>query len=169
MDKKENKKKKVSILGIILGILLLLMTISLIVIIKILDVIPNNYFTMLIVILTILGIILNFFLIYNFKNKFLKFIKVFFIIVSIIIIIAYSFGIYYLNKTINLFENISIIKEEVTNYYIVVLDTSIYQEPSDLYEKKLAYYEKTDEKVINSLKLSLDYIAEIDIEKLPDP
>ncbi len=168
MDKKENKKKKVSILGIILGILLLLMTISLIVIIKILDVIPNNYFTMLIVILTILGIILNFFLIYNFKNKFLKFIKVFFIIVSIIIIIAYSFGIYYLNKTINLFENISIIKEEVTNYYIVVLYTSIYQEPSDLYEKKLAYYEKTDEKVINSLKLSLDYISEIDIEKLKE-
>ena len=168
MDKKENKKKKVSILGIILGILLLLMTVSLIVIIKILDIIPNNYFTMLIVILTILGIILNFFLIYNFKNKFLKFIKVFFIIVSIIIIIAYSFGIYYLNKTINLFENISIIKEEVTNYYIVVLDTSIYQEPSDLYEKKLAYYEKTDEKVINSLKLSLDYITEIDIEKLKE-
>ena len=29
MDKKENKKKKVSILGIILGILLLLMTVSL--------------------------------------------------------------------------------------------------------------------------------------------
>ena len=40
--------------------------------------------------------------------------------------------------------------------------------PSDLYEKKLAYYEKTDEKVINSLKLSLDYITEIDIEKLKE-
>ena len=107
MDKKENKKKKVSTLGIILGILLLLMTISLIVIIKILDIIPNNYFTMLIVILTILGIILNFFLIYNFKNKFLKFIKVFFIIVSINILMIYHliwlyFIIQYI-KQINIF------------------------------------------------------------------
>lgn len=168
MTKKKNKERKISILGIILGILLLLMTLSLIIIINILDIIPSNYYIPLIIILIIISIILNFFLIYKFKNKFLKAIKIFLTIISIIIILVYSIGIYYLNKTMNLFENISIIKEEVSYYYIVVLDTSIYQEPSDLYEKKLAYYETTDKEVIDSLKLSLEYTTTKDIAKLKD-
>ena len=168
MTKKKNKERKISILGIILGILLLLMTLSLIIIINILDIIPSNYYIPLIIILIVISIILNFFLIYKFKNKFLKVIKVFLTIISIIVILVYSTFIYYLNKTMNLFENISIIKEEVSYYYIVVLDTSIYQEPSDLYEKKLAYYETTDKEVIDSLKLSLEYTTTKDIAKLKD-
>lgn len=168
MTKKKNKERKISILGIILGILLLLMTLSLIIIINILDIIPSNYYIPLIIILIIISIILNFFLIYKFKNKFLKVIKIFLTIISIIVILVYSTFIYYLNKTMNLFENISIIKEEVSYYYIVVLDASIYQEPSDLYEKKLAYYETTDKEVIDSLKLSLEYTTTKDIAKLKD-
>lgn len=168
MTKKKNKERKISILGIILGILLLLMTLSLIIIINILDIIPSNYYIPLIIILIVISIILNFFLIYKFKNKFLKAIKVFLTIISIIIVLVYTTFIYYLNKTMNLFENISIIKEEVSYYYIVVLDTSIYQEPSDLYEKKLAYYETTDKEVIDSLKLSLEYTTTKDIAKLKD-
>ena len=168
MTKKKNKERKISILGIILGILLLLMTLSLIIIINILDIIPSNYYIPLIIILIVISIILNFFLIYKFKNKFLKVIKVLLTIISIIVILVYSTFIYYLNKTMNLFENISIIKEEVSYYYIVVLDTSIYQEPSDLYEKKLAYYETTDKEVIDSLKLSLEYTTTKDIAKLKD-
>ena len=168
MTKKKNKERKISILGIILGILLLLMTISLIIIINILDIIPSNYYIPLIIVLIVISIILNFFLIYKFKNKFLKVTKVFLTIISIIVILVYSTFIYYLNKTMNLFENISIIKEEVSYYYIVVLDTSIYQEPSDLYEKKLAYYETTDKEVIDSLKLSLEYTTTKDIAKLKD-
>lgn len=168
MTKKKNKERKISILGIILGILLLLMTLSLIIIINILDIIPSNYYIPLIIILIVISIILNFFLIYKFKNKFLKVIKIFLTIISIIVILVYSTFIYYLNKTMNLFENISIIKEEVSYYYIVVLDTSIYQEPSDLYEKKLAYYETTDKEVIDSLKLSLEYTTTKDIAKLKD-
>ena len=168
MTKKKNKERKISILGIILGILLLLMTLSLIIIINILDIIPSNYYIPLIIVLIVISIILNFFLIYKFKNKFLKVIKVFLTIISIIVILVYSTFIYYLNKTMNLFENISIIKEEVSYYYIVVLDTSIYQEPSDLYEKKLAYYETTDKEVIDSLKLSLEYTTTKDIAKLKD-
>lgn len=168
MTKKKNKERKISILGIILGILLLLMTLSLIIIINILDIIPSNYYIPLIIVLIVISIILNFFLIYKFKNKFLKVIKIFLTIISIIVILVYTTFIYYLNKTMNLFENISIIKEEVSYYYIVVLDTSIYQEPSDLYEKKLAYYETTDKEVIDSLKLSLEYTTTKDIAKLKD-
>lgn len=168
MNQKKNKKIRLSIPGIILGILLLIMTTSLVVILKLFDIIPNNYFTIILIVLIILSIILNFFLIFKFKNKVLKTIKIFLTIITVILIVAYSFGIYYLNKTMNLFDNISVIKEEVTNYYIVVLDTSIYNEPSDLYGKSLAYYEKTDSLVLDSLKLDLKYDIEKDMTKLKE-
>lgn len=168
MNQKKNKKIRLSIPGIILGILLLIMTTSLVVILKLFDIIPNNYFTIILIVLIILSIILNFFLIFKFKNKVLKAIKIFLTIITTILIVAYSFGIYYLNKTMNLFDNISVIKEEVTNYYIVVLDTSIYDEPSDLYGKSLAYYEKTDPSVLDSLKLDLKYDIEKDMTKLKE-
>ena len=160
--------KKKNIIGIIAGILLFIITTIFIVILKKIDVIPDKYFMLLVATCYIVTIITDIFLFISSDNIVFKLFKGLAYIVTILMIVGYSCGIYYLNKTINLFENISIIKEEVTNYYIVVLDTSIYQEPSDLYEKKLAYYEKTDEKVINSLKLSLDYITEIDIEKLKE-
>ena len=168
MKEKKRRKIRLSIPGIILGILLLIMNITLIVILKLFDIIPDNYYYLIVVVLFIISIIVNFFLIFKFKNKALKVFKIIFMIISTILIVAYSFGIYYLNKTMNLFDNISVIKEEITNYYIVVLDTSIYQEPSDLYEKSLAYYENTDSEVINSLKLSLKYEVVKDMTKLKE-
>lgn len=68
----------------------------------------------------------------------------------------------------NLFDNIAVLKEEVTNYYIIVLNTSKYQEPSDLFKKKLAYYEKTDQKVLDKIKLSLTYEVLKDVNKLKE-
>ena len=168
MKEKKHRKIRLSIPGIILGILLLIMNITLVVILKLFDIIPNNYYYLIAVVLFIISIIINFFLIFKFKNKALKVFKIIFMIISTILIVVYSFGIYYLNKTMNLFDNISVIKEEITNYYIVVLDTSIYQEPSDLYEKSLAYYENTDSEVINSLKLSLKYEVVKDMTKLKE-
>lgn len=168
MKEKKHRKIRLSIPGIILGILLLIMNITLVVILKLFDIIPDNYYYLIVVVLFITSIIINFFLIFKFKNKALKVFKIIFMIISTILIVAYSFGIYYLNKTMNLFDNISVIKEEITNYYIVVLDTSIYQEPSDLYEKSLAYYENTDSEVINSLKLSLKYEVVKDMTKLKE-
>ena len=168
MKEKKRRKIRFSIPGIILGILLLIMNITLIVILKLFDIIPDNYYYLIVVVLFIISIIINFFLIFKFKNKALKVFKIIFTIISTILIVAYSFGIYYLNKTMNLFDNISVIKEEITKYYIVVLDTSIYQEPSDLYEKSLAYYENTDSEVINSLKLSLKYEEVKDMTKLKE-
>lgn len=168
MKEKKRRKIRLSIPGIILGILLLIMNITLIVILKLFDIIPDNYYYLIVVVLFIISIIINFFLIFKFKNKALKVFKIIFMIISTILIVAYSFGIYYLNKTMNLFDNISVIKEEITKYYIVVLDTSIYQEPSDLYEKSLAYYENTDSEVINSLKLSLKYEVVKDMTKLKE-
>jgi len=165
---KSHKKNKVSILGIILGILLLIMTLSLIVLIYLLNVIPNNILILGSIFLIIITFLIDVFLIFKYEKKIFKILKMIVMVISIILIFIYSFGVYYLNKTMNLFQSISQIKEEVTNYYIIVLDSSIYQEPSDLYEKTLAYYENTDSEVIDSIKLDLTYEMVKDINLLKD-
>ena len=162
------RRKKLSLFGIILGILLIIMTISLIVLINTFNVIPDNYFTLIIVFLISSNIILNLLLMFNFKNKFLKVMHIISYVITILLLISFSFGIFYLNKTMNLFDNFNVIKEEVTDYYIIVLNDSVYQEPSDLYEKTLEYYDKTDKEVLNSIKLSLTYSSTSDINSLKD-
>lgn len=144
------------------------MTSFLIILINIFNIIPDNYYRLIITILICSNILLVFFLLFKFKNKFLKVIHILSYIFTIILLITFAIGIFYLNKTKNLFENISIIKEEVTDYYLIVLNDSIYEEPSDLYEKDLAYYEKTSQEVLNSIKLNLTYIETTDITILKD-
>lgn len=162
----KKSKKKLSIFGIILSILLIVITISLIYFINIFNIIPTNYYNYLIIFLVLLNIILTSLLIFNYKIKILKIVHIISYIMTIIILIIFSFGIIYLNKTLNLFDNITLIKEEVTDYYIIVLNDSKYQEISDLYEKTLAYYDNTNEEVINSIKLSLSYEKINDINLL---
>ena len=162
------KRKKISLFGIILGILLIIMTISLIVLINTFNVIPDNYYILIIVFLISSNIILNLLLMFNFKNKFLKVMHIISYVITILLLISFSFGIFYLNKTKNLFDNFNVIKEEVTDYYIIVLNDSVYQEPSDLYEKTLEYYDKTDKEVLDSIKLSLTYSSTSDINSLKD-
>ena len=162
------KRKKLSLFGIILGILLIIMTISLIVLINTFNVIPDNYYILIIVFLISSNIILNLLLMFNFKNKFLKVMHIISYVITMLLLISFSFGIFYLNKTMNLFDNFNVIKEEVTDYYIIVLNDSVYQEPSDLYEKTLEYYDKTDKEVLDSIKLSLTYSSTSDINSLKD-
>lgn len=166
--KKKKKVLKINIFGLILSLMLIAISISLIVFSQMFDIIPNNYYNLFLAFIIISNILLFILLVLKFKNKFLKVLKILAYIITIILIIIYSVGIVYLNKTRHLFENISIIKEEVTNYYIVVLDTSNYQEPSDLYEKSLAYYETTSKEVLDSIKLSLTYVPISDVTKLKD-
>ena len=68
----------------------------------------------------------------------------------------------------NFIDNISIMNEEITNYYIIVLDTSKYQESSDLYGQTLAYFDKTEQNILDKLKLDLTYKTTNDINKLKD-
>ena len=151
------KNKHKNIVGISSGILLLIVTITFINLVNTLNVIPNNYFTLGVSILLMLTIFIVIFLFIKSKNIIIKTIKILCYILTAILICSYSFGIYYLNKTRSFIDNITIINEEVTNYYIVVLKESKYQETSDLYEQTLAYFDNTDKKVLDSLKLELTY------------
>lgn len=162
------KKKSKNIIGISLGILLLIITISFINLIKMLNIIPDNYFLYGTITISFITLIIIAFLFIKSKNIVLKVIKAICYILAICLIGIYSFGTYYLNKTMNFIDNISIMNEEITNYYIIVLDTSKYQESSDLYGQTLAYFENTDTEVINSIKLNLTYTTTNDINALKD-
>lgn len=161
-------KKRKNIIGISLGILLLIITVSFISLLKILNIVPNKYFICGSIIISLITLIIIVFLLIKRKNIILKIIKTICYILAITLIGLYSFGIYYLNKTMNFIDNISIMNEEVTNYYIVVLATSKYQESSDLYGLTLAYYDRTDQDVIERIKLELKYTTTNDINKLKD-
>lgn len=159
-------KKVANILITLIGIIFTIITIILIVLLRLIGIIPDNYFIIGTVIIGIITLVIDIFLIFRFKNKLFKILKYICIFIAIILISVYSFGIYSLNKTLNLFDNAFMLKEEVTNYYIVVLESSIYEEVSDLYGKSLAYFMNTDSSVIDSLKLELTYQIENDINVL---
>lgn len=160
--------KKFSILGIILSVLLLAGTGFLIYLINVFDVIPDNYYNLILIILVLLNVFLILFMIMKINNKLFKAIRVICYIITIIILIGLSFSIIYLNKTINIFDKIGIIKEEITDYYIVVLKDSKYEEVEDLYNSRMAYYKNTDKRVLDSIKLDLSYTEIDDIDKLQD-
>lgn len=165
---KNNKKKKrnKNIIGISLGILLLIITIIFLCLINAINLIPNNYFAIIAVIIAIITLVIETFLLIKKKNIILKGIKIFCCIISIFLIAIYSFGIHYLSKTVNFLDNISKVEEEITNYYIIVLKNSIYQETSDLYNKSLLYLENTNQEVIDSIKLDLSYTTTKDTNEI---
>ena len=166
------KKLKKNIFGIIVGILLLLFTSSFLILLNILDVIDNNLYIIIFIALFVITLLINcvLFIRPNIKNSFWKniysCIRIFAFLIAFLLIGAYGFMTHYLNKTMNFIDNIGVITEEVTNYYIVVLKDSRYQEASDLYDKSLVYFDRTDGEVINSLKLDLDMKATNDLDEL---
>jgi len=159
-------KKIGNIFITLISIIFTIITVMLIILLKLIGIIPDNYFIIGTIILSIITLAIDILLIFRFKNKILKVFKYICLIISIILICIYSFGIYSLNKTLNLFDNAFILKEEVTNYYIIVLNDSIYEESSDLYGKSLAYFVNTDSSVIDSIKLELSYEVEEDFDNL---
>lgn len=166
--KKDIKEKCKNIIGISLGMLLLIMTILFISLLRTLNVIPDNYFLYGTIIILVVTLTILVFLFIKDKNIVLKIIKILCYFLAIILIGIYSFGIHYLNRTMNFINNILIMNEEVTNYYIVVLDKSKYQESSDLYGETLAYFDTMDEKVLDKIKLNLTYETTNNISTLKD-
>ena len=96
-----------------------------------LNVIPDNYLKIGTIIIGIITLLIEFFLLMKKRTPIIKGIKYFCYLLTLLLVGVYSFGIYYLNKTVNFIDNITIMNEEVTNYYIAVLKGTKYQETSD--------------------------------------
>ena len=160
--------KKKNIIGIIAGILLFIITTIFIVILKKIDVIPDKYFMLLVAASYIVTIITDIFLFISSDNIVFKLFKGLAYIVTILMIVGYSCGIYYLNKTTHFMNNLNTIKKEITSYYIIVMKESKYDEISDLYGKNLTYYEGTSQEVLSKIKLELNYSTVKNIDSLKD-
>ena len=160
--------KKKNIVGIISGILLFIVTTIFIVILKKIDVIPDKYFMLLVAASYIVTIITDIFLFISSDNIVFKLFKGLAYIVTILMIVGYSCGIYYLNKTTHFMNNLNTIKKEITSYYIIVMKESKYDEISDLYGKNLTYYEGTSQEVLSKIKLELNYSTVKNIDSLKD-
>lgn len=160
--------KKKNIVGIISGILLFIVTTIFIVILKKLDVVPDKYFMLLVAASYIVTIITDIFLFISSDNIVFKLFKGLAYIVTILMIVGYSCGIYYLNKTTHFMNNLNVIKKEITSYYIIVMKDSKYDEISDLYGKNLTYYEGTSQEVLSKIRLELNYSTVKNIDSLKD-
>ncbi len=160
--------KKKNIVGIISGILLFIVTTIFIVILKKIDVIPDKYFMLLVAASYIVTIITDIFLFISSDNIVFKLFKGLAYIVTILMIVGYSCGIYYLNKTTHFMNNLNTIKKEITSYYIIVMKESKYDEISDLYGKNLTYYEGTSQEVLSKIRLELNYSTVKNIDSLKD-
>lgn len=160
--------RKKNIVGIISGILLFIVTTIFIVILKKLDVVPDKYFMLLVAASYIVTIITDIFLFISSDNIVFKLFKGLAYIVTILMIVGYSCGIYYLNKTTHFMNNLNTIKKEITSYYIIVMKESKYDEISDLYGKNLTYYEGTSQEVLSKIRLELNYSTVKNIDSLKD-
>lgn len=160
--------KQKNIVGIISGILLFIVTTIFIVILKKIDVIPDKYFMLLVAASYIVTIITDIFLFISSDNIVFKLFKGLAYIVTILMIVGYSCGIYYLNKTTHFMNNLNTIKKEITSYYIIVMKESKYDEISDLYGKNLTYYEGTSQEVLSKIRLELNYSTVKNIDSLKD-
>ena len=116
----------------------------------------------------IVTIITDVFLFISSDNIVFKLFKGLAYIVTILMIVGYSCGIYYLNKTTHFMNNLNTIKKEITSYYIIVMKESKYDEISDLYGKNLTYYEGTSQEVLSKIKLELNYSTVKNIDSLKD-
>lgn len=161
-------KKVLNIFTLLVGIIYNIITVILIFLLGKVGIIPDNYFIIGSLIVGIITLVIDLFIFIKFKKKIFNIIKYVCLFISIVLVIIYSFGIYMLDKTMGLFDTFITLKEEVTNYYIVVIKDSVYEEVSDLYGKKLGYSSNTDSNVIESIKLDMTYVIEEDFNNLDD-
>lgn len=150
--------KKRSIFGLILGAILLIVTGIFLFLVK--RVIPNKYLIPLEIILVLMVIIMIIIMIIKKSNIFYKIIRVLCFIGTFLLLGIYSFTMIYLNKTFDFIKSMAAMREEVTNYYIIVLKDSRYQEISDLYGTTLSYSENIDKSVLDKIKLDLSFSKE---------
>lgn len=122
----KRKKKKNNILSIIFSII----TIIFILFIKIVNILPSHYFIIMLIIIFIITTIV---LLLNKKKKKIGY------ILSIILIILYSFLLYYLCITKNYFSSLSKIHYSEDIYLVLVKNESEYNKIKDLENKNIGY------------------------------
>ncbi len=138
MSKKSKKQnKKIQSISIVIFIFYLLISFITLGIVTYLNVLPFKYISILLLIYVIFTLLFGLFIVKkNIKSGF----KIFMDIILCIFIMMYSFGLVYLNKTLNFMDKIKSKGYQTEEYYILVLKNSSYENLSDIKNKELAIY-----------------------------
>lgn len=138
MSKKSKKQnKKIQSISIVIFILYLLISFITLGIVTYLNVLTFKYISILLLIYVIFTLLFGLFIVKkNIKSGF----KIFMDIILCIFIMIYSFGLVYLNKTLNFMDKIKSKGYQTEEYYILVLKNSSYENLSDIENKELAIY-----------------------------
>ncbi len=140
MSKKSKKQnKKIYIISNIILFIYLIVSLFLLGIIIKLSVIPLKYILIIIPIYLIFTLLFSFLIIKkNIKNG----IKIFIDVILSILIIIYSSGLIYLNKTLNFMDKIKAKDYQTEEYYVIVLKDSGYDNVNQI--KEIGIYESND-------------------------
>ena len=150
MQKKAKKKlKKTTIVSRIILIIYLALTLFILGKIISMNVLPSKYLIPLLIVYVIITILFGLF---AWKNKFKNWIKIVSNIIFVIFIVISSFGLYYLNSTLTLLDDIKDKDYQLVDYYILVLKDSNFEKIDELNNRTLGIYELTDETYDKALK-----------------
>ncbi|MDD3453485.1 MAG: LCP family protein [Bacilli bacterium] len=143
MAKKEKKSKKriITIISKIIYSLLVILSVLAVGIILSLKILPLKYVIPGMIVIFILFSIMGYFI---FKVKFKSWIRIIIDIISLILIAGISFGLYYLNQTLNFMDKIKADDYQIEEYYVLVLDDSKYKDLEDIKDEKLGTYPSTE-------------------------
>ena len=150
MQKKAKKKlKKTTIVSRIILIIYLALTLFILGKIISMNVLPSKYLIPLLIVYVIITILFGLF---AWKNNFKNWIKIVSNIIFVIFIVISSFGLYYLNSTLTLLDDIKDKDYQLVDYYILVLKDSNFEKIDELNNRTLGIYESTDETYDKALK-----------------
>ena len=150
MQKNKKKKlKKTTIVSRVILIIYLILTLITLGIIISMNILPSKYLISLLIgwgfISALLGLL-------AWKNNFRNWLKIVSDIIFVIIIGICGFGLYYLNSTFTLLDNIKDKDYQLVNYYVLVLNNSELQKLDDLEDTSLGTYKSADETYEKALK-----------------
>lgn len=137
--KKKKQNKKIFIISNIILFIYLIISLFLLGIIIKLSVLPLKYILIILPIYILFTLLFSFLIIKkNIKNG----IKIFIDVILSILIIIYSMGLIYLNKTLNFMDKIKAKDYQTEEYYVIVLNDSNYDNINQINE--IGIYESND-------------------------
>ena len=154
---KKNTKKRINLVSKIIFVLYALISIFLLGLVLSLKVLPSKYLLILIPIYLLFTVGSGFIV---FKDKFKSWLKIVMDVIYVILIGIMSFGLYYLNTTLNFMDKIKSKDYQIEEYYVIVLKDSKYETIKDLNNDLLAIYEDVNEnyvKALNELDKKIDF------------
>lgn len=154
MIKKEKKKikhklKKTTIVSRIILIIYLVLSLIMLGMIISLNVLPVKYLVPLLIGYVVISGLFGFIV---WKNNFRNWIKIVADLIFVILIVISSFGLYYLNSTFEMLDDIKDKNYQLVDYYVLVLNDSEMQKLDDLEGYKLGVYESADDTYEKALK-----------------